>query len=101
MLFDLFKKLFSKDVEVSTQCDHGDIVSDYDGPSTTRVVLILTASSVLVFSVGYMIRPVLDLVREVYRDNRNVNVQFKQIEDLDEEKLELVLDDETDNIEMD
>lgn len=94
MFFDILKKLFSREVEISThECNHDDIISDYDGPSTTRVVLILTASSVLVFSVGYMIRPVLDLVREVYRDNKN----FKdELETLEPKHIEI---EDTDDIE--
>ena len=89
MFFDILKKLFSREVEISThECNHDDIISDYDGPSTTRVVLILTASSVLVFSVGYMIRPVLDLVREVYRDNKVETLEPKHIEIEDTDDIE-------------
>lgn len=37
-----------------------------EGPSTTRVVLILAGVAAVVFSIGYTLRPVSTIFREVY-----------------------------------
>ena len=63
-MWSLAKKMFSrkKTNESVPACNHDE--SDKP-PSTTRVVLIMCSVALLIFSVGYTLKPVSTIVREV------------------------------------
>lgn len=58
----MLKGFFDSDVEVENTCDHEE------GVSTTRVVLILLATALTVGAIGYTLRPIADIIKEIWDD---------------------------------
>lgn len=83
-MWSLVKKLFAQKNtnETMSNCNH----DMDDSPSTTRVVLIMCSVALLIFSVGYTLRPVSTIVREISEPELNINKNHHSNTDIEDLK---------------